>query len=178
MNQEPPVPAPAHLEQRIERNQRDILAFLRRRAPNEAEELAQETWLKVARANPSCRDEGSFRAYAFTVAKRLLIDHYRRRAVRAPVVSLEGGREPSGGHDPHGAACATQTLLAVQQVLDQLKPELAEVFRLRTTTSMSFKQIAQHQGVGLNTALGRMHQATKALQRELRAQGLIPEATP
>lgn len=170
------MPVPAALEQHIERNQRDLLMFLSRRAPREAEELAQETWLRVARANPTFEDEGRFRAYAFTVAKRLLIDHYRRSATRVPLVPLEGGLEPSGGSDPLGAACATQTMLVVQRVLDSLKPELSEVFRMRTTTQMSFKAIAAHQGVGINTALGRMHQTTKAIQRALKDQGLLPEA--
>ncbi|NCG20067.1 MAG: sigma-70 family RNA polymerase sigma factor [Rhodobacterales bacterium] len=169
------MPTSAPLGQHIERNQHDLLVFLSRRAPREAEELAQETWLRVARANPSFQDESSFRAYAFTVAKRLLIDHYRRSATRVSLVPLEGGREPSSNSDPLGAACATQTLRVVQDVLDGLKPELAEVFRLRTTTQMSFRAIAAHQAVGLNTALGRMHQATKAIQRALNQQGLLPE---
>jgi DNA-directed RNA polymerase specialized sigma24 family protein len=56
-----------------------------------------------------------------------------------------------------------------------MKPELADVFRLRTTTDTSFAEIARRQGVPLGTALGRMHQATHHLHVALAAAGLLPE---
>ena len=42
-------------------------------------------------------------------------------------------------------------------------------------TRLSFKQIASKQGVGLNTALGRMHQANKVLRNALIGAGHIVE---
>ena len=47
---------PQILDDRIARHRGELLAFLRRRSPREAEELAQETWMRVARANPDCPD--------------------------------------------------------------------------------------------------------------------------
>jgi len=160
------------LNERIHRHQSEILAFLTRRAPRDAEELAQETWLRVHRANPSCATDGAFRAYVFTVARRILIDHYRRRAARVSLVPLEGGLEPSGNADPHGSAVASQTLHLVEETLASMRPEIAEVFRLRMTSRLSFKDIAARQGVPLNTALGRMHNATKRLHAALAEAGL------
>ncbi len=162
----------ARLDERIHRHQQEILAFIARRAPSEAEELAQETWLRIHRANPVCKNDAAFRGYAFTVARRILIDHYRRRAARVPLVPLEGGLEPSGGTDPHSAAVAAQTLGVVEETLAAMRPEIAEVFRLRMTSELSFKDIAARQGVPLNTALGRMHNATKRLSAALKDAGL------
>lgn len=168
------------LDDRIQRHRRELLGFLRRRVPGEAEEFAQETWMRVARANPDCPDDGAFRAYAYTVARRLILDHHRARARAAPLVPLEGGIErpdPSGpGRDPHGTAVAGEALAVVQEELAAMKPELAEVFRLRMTTALSFKDIAAQQGCSLNTALGRHHQATKRIAKALRGRGLMPEA--
>jgi len=180
MSREPPLHAVATLDARIERNHRDLVAFLARRAPNEAEELAQETWLRIARSKPNCPDEGSFRGYAFTVARRLLIDHYRRRSVRGILVPLEGGLATIAdvSHDPHSQVSAGQTLAIVEQCLAQMKPEVSEVFRLRTTTGQSFKEIAASQGVTLSTALGRHHHATKQLRKALRQAGLLEGGTP
>ncbi|HHO49740.1 MAG TPA: RNA polymerase sigma factor [Deltaproteobacteria bacterium] len=160
------------LDERIARHRREILAFLRRRAPADAEEIAQETWMRVARSNPDCPDEASFRAYAYTVARRLLIDHHRHRARSVTLVPLEGGAEPMDRSDPLGAVVAGQALALVQAELEVMKPELAEVFRLRMTTGLSFKEIAARQGCSLNTALGRHHQATRRLARALSARGL------
>jgi RNA polymerase sigma-70 factor, ECF subfamily len=172
MDLETPVPAVMRLGERIHRHQAEVLAFLMRRAPQEAEELAQETWLRVHRANPICESEGAFRAYVFTVARRILIDHYRRRSSRVPLVPLEGGLEPSTQVSPHGSVVAAQTLQVVEGTLAEMRPEIAEVFRLRMTSRLSFKDIAARQGVPINTALGRMHRATKRLHNALCAAGL------
>ena len=172
MDPETPVPAALRLGERIHRHQAELLGFLQRRAPQDAEELAQETWLRVHRANPICETDGAFRAYAFTVARRLLIDHYRRRASRVPLVPLEGGLEPATHVGPHGSAVAAQTHEIVQSTLAEMRPEIAEVFRLRMTSRLSFKDIAARQGVPLNTALGRMHKATKRLHKALSDAGL------
>lgn len=179
MPQEPPLHARV-LDDRIQRNHRDLVAFLARRAPSVAEELAQETWLRVARANPDCPDEGAFRGFAFTVARRLLIDHYRRRSVRGTLVPLDGGlaTTPDERLDPHSQVSANQTLRVVEATLDAMKSEVAEVFRLRTTTGLSFKEIAARQGVSLNTALGRHHHATKQLRKALHHAGLLDGGTP
>lgn len=165
------------LDDRIARHRGELLSFLRRRNPAEAEELAQETWMRVTRANPECPDEPSFRAYAFTVARRLLLDHHRARARALPLVPLEGGVEvaASGSQDPVGQAMAGEALSVVQQELGAMKAELAEVFQLRMTTDLSFKDIAAQQGCSLNTALGRHHQATKRIAKALRSAGLMAE---
>lgn len=177
MSSEPPVLARRALDHRIERHHRDLVAFLARRVASDAEELAQETWMRVARAAPDCADDAAFRAYAFTVARRLLIDHHRRRAARVTLVPLVGGLEGAEDRrsDPHGHAAAGQILAVVERALAAMKPELAEVFRLRSATALSFEDIASRQGVSLNTALGRQHQATKQIHRALSNAGLIEE---
>ena len=168
------------LHDRIERFDREILAFLRRRVPSYAEELTQETWLRVAKADPECADDGAFRAYAYTVARRLIVDFHRRRSARIRLVSIERPDHdtPLDPVDPaasaDGPAEASRLLDAIERELAKMKPEIAQVFRWRMTEDVSFKEIAERQGVPLNTALGRHHRATKALAKALAEQGLMP----
>ena len=178
MDTEEPLQAVAKLDARIARHRAEVLGFLSRRAPVVAEELAQEVWLKVARAAPECPTDAKFRAYAFAVARRVLIDHHRRCRARVQLVPITGGLETGrSSDDPHSSACAGQTLLAVEACLAKMPAPQAEVFRLRTTTELSFKEIAARQGVSLNTALGRMHTATRKLREALVAAGLT-DSTP
>ena len=169
----------SQLDERIQRFRRELIGFLARRVPGEAEELAQEVWLKIAKANPDCPDDASFRAYMYTVARRLVIDHHRRRKARIELVPAEQEqleRSP-GSSDPESQSRAGQILGVVQDTLRAMKPEIAEVFQLRMSTQQSFKEIADHQGVGLNTALGRMHRATKLISQALIQAGYQePEA--
>ncbi len=152
------------------------MAFLARRVGQDADELAQEVWLRIARSNASFADDAAFRAYAYTVARRLVIDHHRKRKRTLQVVPLEETlREPRAASDPSQQLQADEVLEVVQRELKAMKPELAEVFRLRTTTGLSFKQIAARQECSLNTALGRHHQATRRIGRALREAGLTEE---
>jgi RNA polymerase sigma factor (sigma-70 family) len=171
--------AVARFEDRIDRYRGELLAFIARRAPTQAEEISQETWMRVSSARPNCPDEASFRGYIYTVARRLLIDHHRRSRARVQLVPIEGGLEPSGRvGDPHASVVAGETLVWVERTLSEMQGATAEVFRLRMTTSMTFKEIAEHQGVGLNTALGRMHNATKKIRAALKTAGLIEGGSP
>jgi RNA polymerase sigma-70 factor (ECF subfamily) len=164
------------LDERIARFQAELIGFLRRRVGADAEELAQETWLRVAGARVEIPDDAAFRAFAFTIARRLLIDRHRRAATRPVLVSLED--EPAAADDPAAAVQARETMAVVDAELAAMKAELAEVFRLRTSTDTSFAEIARRQGVGLNTALGRMHQATRRIATALAQAGLLPGGDP
>ena len=166
----------ALMQDRIQRNQADLLAFFRRRVPNHAEELTQEVWLRVARSSPNCPTEAAFRAYMYTVARRLIIDHHRHQAKSLHLVSLDGQTiDPPASVDPHGELVARGALRVIEEALTEMRPEIAEVFRLRTSSQLTFKDIAARQHVGLNTALGRMHRATKHIHRRLLEAGYVDE---
>ena len=169
------VQALATIERCIATYQDELLGFLARRAPEDYEAIAQETWLRVFKSNAVFENEKACRAYAYTVARRLLIDGYRKRAKQHPMVSLSDQVElPTDRSDPQAIASAGELLVLVEEVLKQMSPKISEVFRLRTTTPMSFKEIAERQGVGLNTALGRMHNATQKLTAALIDAGFYP----
>ena len=80
-------------------------------------------------------------------------------------------RAPSSA-SPESSARAAQILAVVERTLNGMKPEIAQVFRMRMSTQQSFQEIANVQGTGLNTALGRMHRATKLLAEALAEAGL------
>ena len=67
-----------------------------------------------------------------TVARRLVIDHHRRRKARIELVPAEQEqleRSP-GSSDPESQSRAGQILGVVQDTLRAMKPEIAEVFQL------------------------------------------------
>lgn len=171
MDTEPPVQVATTLEHQMTEVRDELLAFLRRRVPNHYEEIAQDTWLRITRTQPNCANNKAFRAYTFTVARRLIIDHYRRNQVRPTLVALDTTVPVPGHDDPHGNICVSQVITLVNRELDLMKPEVAEVFRWRMTDNISFREIAERQEVSINTALGRMHHATKRLAAVLHQAG-------
>ncbi|MFT7518049.1 MAG: RNA polymerase sigma factor (sigma-70 family) [Kiritimatiellia bacterium] len=163
------------LEQRIAHLYPELVGFLSRRVPSDPEGAAQEVWLRVAKAAPNCPDDASFRAYTYTVARRLIIDLHRRRSARIELVPIDDSvaeRQAQGGDAPDDRLHAHALLDVVEAELKNMKPEIAQVFRWRTVADLSFKEIAERQSCSINTALGRMHRATKKLAAALTAAGL------
>ena len=170
------MPAPSVLERRIASLQPELLGFLRRREPAAADEVAQEVWLRLVQAAPDLSTDASFRAYCYTVARRVLIDRHRRRRARVHLVAVDDlERTASTGPAPDAALHEAAVRAVVERELAAMKPEIAEVFRERTTGTATFREIAAKQGVPLNTALGRMHRATQKIAAALREHGLIGE---
>lgn len=150
----------------------------------EAEDLAQETWLRVLRS-PGAFRGGSFRAWLLRVARNLAIDRSRRRA---PALWLDAPAEGAGPDAPplvevlpdDGAPAPDAALLGAEDrarllaAVRALPGPQRDVFLLRAA-GVAFADIAAHFGIPLNTALGRMHYAMKTLRAALAPHG---EPTP
>ena len=156
-----------------------IYAYFQRRVPSEAGDLTQETYLRIMQASPKLQDPSSAEAYAWVVAKRVLIDHFRKSSRRASVVLFPGAEyDRTALTMPASSDLAAKEILTiVTQTLQHTKPELREVFHLRMVENLSFRDIAERQSVSLNTALGRMHQVINKLKHALEQAGYAQGAS-
>ncbi|HMQ75054.1 MAG TPA: sigma-70 family RNA polymerase sigma factor [Flavobacteriales bacterium] len=129
------------------------------------EDLFQEAFIKVVHTLKTGKynEEGKFLPWVMRIAHNLVIDHFRR-AKKMPLV--RGSEE----HDVFSTVAQPdrnieQRLVNVQidedvrRLIEHLPEEQREVVIMRTYLSMSFKEIAEHTNVSINTALGRMRYA-------------------
>jgi len=129
-----------------------LLAFLRRRFSTEdAEDLAQETYVRAAASKSAIRNP---RAFLAKIAINAARDQFRRQAVRPTLVGE--GRATAEAATPSEAA---ETLLQKQLILS-LPRHLREVFLLRSYTPMTNAEIAERCGISVKTVEERV---TKAL---------------
>ena len=161
---------PGALSSLMARHRPPLMGFFVRRVGDDAEELLQETWSRVERSLDRYQDDGRFRAYLFAIARRLTIDHHRRKAARPHLISLED--PPPVSCDPNDLTGYRELLDAVEVGLAKMNPRTADVVRLRLTDQLTFAEIAEIQGAPLNTVLSCMHRGLKQLRRELRVRGL------
>lgn len=124
--------------------------------PDDADDVMQETWLKIHRALPRWRPTGSLRAWTFSVARNTARDHWKQEA-RRPVPAPP---RPAASPDP-------EEWRALLQAVRELPEAQREVFLLREEGDLSFREIADITGAPLNTVLGRMHEAIKTLRSTL-----------
>jgi RNA polymerase sigma-70 factor, ECF subfamily len=158
-----------------------ILRMVRERS--RAEDLLQETWLKVVRTAPSYEKKAKFTTWLYTIARNLCVDSMRRERYRK-TDSLDAPSDPSdeaparsesvAGHgpSPDRAAHATALRPKLEQALAALPAEQREVFVLREYAGIPFKEIAEVAGVPENTVKSRMRYALEALRKHLVLLGI------
>jgi len=151
-----------------------------------AEDLLQETFLRVVRSAREWEPKALFRTWVFTIARNLAADEARRRSFRA-TEPLEGER-PDGSRRaepvaeatraPDDAAADAQLRPLLEAALLALPAEQREVFLLREHAGLSFPEIAGATGVNENTVKSRMRYALLALRERLASvnQGPVPPA--
>ncbi len=161
------------LEALFERYRKPLYAYFNRmlnRDTMSADDLFQELWIKIIRKLPEYRESGKFGAWMFRIAHNLSLEHFRRLKSRNKLGmhTVDGELPDCPGAEPEpGKVLAGKDLeIRLELLLAELPAEQREVFHLRQN-GVSFKEIAEMQQCPLNTALGRMHNVMKYLQRRL-----------
>lgn len=139
--------------------------------PHRAEDAVQETFLRAWRTPHVYEDAESARPWLFTVARRIVIDDWRRSRLRTEVTVAE----PSGG-DGAGAAEdeAERTTLAVlvAEALNRLSAAHREVIVECYYRDLSIAEAAGRLHVPRGTVKSRLHYALRALRLALQELGV------
>jgi RNA polymerase sigma factor (sigma-70 family) len=157
-----------------------VSGYLRARAGDDADDLASETWLAVARALPGFSgDETAFRSWVFTIAHRRLVDHHRANSRRIRTRSLtaddgdgsdrsEGLAELAGPDDPAAEVVAAITGdEAVRRIVALLPPDQAEIVLLRVVAGLPVDEVAAVTGRKAGTVRVLQHRALRRLADRL-----------
>ncbi len=161
----------------LQRYQTPLFTYLLRWVRNRtiAEDLFQETFLRVIRALPSYRDQDKFGSWLFGIAHRLCIDHFRRqqagRGILQPSATddgWQGGADPTDGTpSPQEVVERHEFSILLDLALEDMPAPAREVFLLRQHSELPFREIAALLDRPLNTVLGQMRQAVEYLRQTM-----------
>lgn len=154
-----------------ERYKRQLYSYLNRLLPGQAalaDDIFQQTWIKVVNELPRYKNKEKFLAWIMRIAHNMAIDHFRKTKHESNSVPIEDKQDFifEKNAEPWRELDRESLSKALNWALDQLSPELKEVFILRQE-GIAFKDIAEMQKSSINTVLGRMQYALKNLQELL-----------
>jgi RNA polymerase sigma-70 factor (ECF subfamily) len=150
----------------------------------EAEELTQDVYFKLWENLHRYRAGSNFMAWAWRVAKNLLIDAHRRsrRERTAAWVDPEVIDHLPGSDDPHEQTERQQRLKIIAASLRQLEEDLATLILMRDFAGMSYQEIAEALDLPLGTVKSRLNRArielATAVTRRLQIRAVPPTEGP
>jgi RNA polymerase sigma-70 factor (ECF subfamily) len=139
----------------------------------EADDLAQETFVRVYQQRARFRPDAAFRPWLFTIAVNLARNRLRWWR-RRPAVSLEAWTTDTPGHEPADPSEAPAAGLArreraahVREAVARLPRDLREAIVLFEFEQMSQAEIAVTLGCTIKAVETRVYRARAALRRSL-----------
>ena len=150
-------------EQLIKRYYTAILRYCRWHCTSieKAEDLTQETFYRLFRNISGYKSKKKFRAYLYTIAKRLCIDESRK----TPLCPLEGEENIINECDE---ILQLEDKEEITYLLNKLSPEQREATILRFGEQLSFDEIAKVMGCNMRTAQSRVRSGLKIMRKEQR----------
>lgn len=165
----------------IRRYERPVFALIYRmvRDRETAEDLAQETFIKVLNAIGTYRPEFKFSSWVFKIANNTAIDHLRRKEL--DTLSLEGSPHattPEGveatalqvGSDDESPLETVEALELggeIERAIAQLRPEYRSCILLRHVEGRAYEEIAEMLDLPLGTVKTYIHRARHELRLAL-----------
>ena len=165
----------------VERSQRRLVRYLlyltgRREY---AEDLAQETWIRVLQRGSQYNGRQRFDPWLFAIARNLAIDYLRKKRKAVQTASLPDDRDEillvsSSGPSPFEAAARSEDAIRLAGQLQILSPLYREALLLRFQEDLSLAEIAQVLGAPVTTVTSRIYRGLAALRSAFEEGGDSP----
>ncbi len=144
-----------------------ILSILRN--PQDAEEVMQETYLKIWTGAGSYQSQGKPLAWMFTIARNLCYMKFRDQKHEADIGLSDLSEMETGEFCPQIEDAADK--LVLRAALHILNEEERQIVLLRTSAGLKHREIAADLEMPLATVLSKYNRAMKKLQKYLREEG-------
>jgi len=143
------------------------------KSKEDAEEIVQETFLKIWENREQFWEDYPFDALMFRIAKNASLNYSRKKVNRAVVEKhLEFFPDLSG--DPADQYVLFQeTQRIIETILNGLPPKRKEIFLLQKVEGFSRQEIAEKLGISVITVDHQLFKANKFVREEIRKYSLL-----
>lgn len=169
------------LAQLIERHKSRIYSFIFSKIKDRdlSDDIFQETFIKVINTirRENYNEEGKFLPWVMRIAQNLIIDHFRKQTK----VKMQRDHDEfsvfskmlDGEMNMEARMITGQMEDDLNLLILKLPEDQQEIIRLRLYEDLTFKEIAEQNGISINTALGRMRYAIINLRKMINNSQII-----
>lgn len=150
-----------------------------------AEDIFQEAFIKIIQTLKmgNYNEEGKFLPWSLRIAQNLVIDHFRKSG-RVKMINENSSKSEEftifsvlKQEDANFLEAVSKSELEHQMIhlLDYLPESQKEIIEKRIFQDLSFKEIADAEGISINTALGRMRYALINMRKMIEKHQLVTD---
>jgi RNA polymerase sigma-70 factor (ECF subfamily) len=132
-----------------------------------AEELFQETIIKVWKGFKKYSHQKKFSSWLFTIAHNVAMDCLRQRKNKNIFVSIDKVDNDTLSVSPEEDLIKKERVDRINNSIEYLSEKQKRVFLLRQHGELSFKEIAEATNEPINTVLSHMRYAVKKIKKQL-----------
>ncbi len=154
----------------VERWERPVFAFLARmlESPEEAEDLCQDTFMRVMGAADRYKPEGRFRSWLFRIAGNQARTRLRRRKVlRWLPLTSDHDNTPAAGSDAFDKMAGQETRELVRGAMARLPERQRQALILKQYHEMDYREIAAAMDTTVASVQMLLHRAMTALRKDM-----------
>ncbi len=146
-----------------------LKAYLQRMVRNEtdADDLLQETLIKIARGLPGFEGRSTVKSWCFRIAHRNALDHFRRADNARGIVEFDEEKLPANELDEDGPIVIDEMNSCVRDVIDSLPPTYRTAIILHDLQKLTAQECADAMDCTRANAKIRIHRARKRLREAL-----------
>lgn len=154
-----------------------LLGYLRGIVGDDAEDVASEAWLEIARDLGRFKGDGAgFRGWTATIARHRALDHLRRLRVRPRAATLEQDvLDLPGRHDTHDQVVESLSTERALELVRGLPRDQAEAVLLRVVVGLDGPAAARALGKRPGAVRTAAHRGLKRLARQLGGEGVTDD---
>lgn len=154
-------------EELVNKHQKEIINFHYRLTGNrfEADDLAQETFIKAYRHLDSIKEPEKVRSWLYSIARNTAMDFFRKN--KEHTISLDNNvleyHARTTAIDYNRQVAAAEISDELERCLQQLDPEDRLIVKLLYYEGFSYEEISKLLHINPNTLKSRLHRARKVL---------------
>ena len=143
--------------------------------PVEAQDVAQEAFIKAYRAIPNFRGDSAFYTWLYRIAINTSKNHLTARARRPPTSDVDAA-DATNVYDapelkefetPESNFVSDELEQAIHQAIDELQEDTATAIKLREFEGMSYEEISEAMECPIGTVRSRIFRAREAIEQRI-----------